>query len=195
VNHLRADRFDLAAVTAAMEKASAQAERAGTIIRRMRDFVNKREPNRAAVPVVEVVEEALGFAEIDARKAGVAIVRDVPSDLPPIYADRVMIEQVLLNLVKNAIEATQGTEGRREVAVTARPDGGRAVEVAVVDRGRGFEPEQADKLFLPFYTTKPDGMGMGLSICRSIVEFHGGRLWAQPNPAGGSVFRFTLPIC
>jgi signal transduction histidine kinase len=176
-----------------MEKASAQAERAGTIIRRMRDFVNKREPNRAPVAVAEVVSEAVGFAEIDARKAGVALVRELPPDLPPIYADRVMIEQVLLNLVKNAVEAMQGCRESRVVTIAARVDGARSVEVAVTDHGRGFAPEHAEKLFAPFFTTKPEGMGMGLSICRSIVEFHGGRLWAQPNPGGGSVFSFTLP--
>jgi PAS domain S-box-containing protein len=193
VNHLRAERFELGAVTAAMEKASSQAERAGTIIRRMRDFVNKREPNRAAVAVADVVSEAVGFAEIDARKAGVAIVREVPADLPPIYADRVMIEQVVLNLVKNAVEAMHDARDARQVTIAARLDEAGAVEVAVADRGRGFGPEQAEKLFVPFFTTKPEGMGMGLSICRSIVEFHGGRLWAQSSPGGGSVFRFTLP--
>ena len=193
VNHLRAERFELSAVTAAMEKASAQAERAGTIIRRMRDFVNKREPNRAPVAVAEVVHEAIGFAEIDARKAGVGLVLDLPGDLLPIFADRVMIEQVLLNLVKNGVEAMQDTRGARRVTITARVAEARTVEVSVADRGPGFGPEQAEQLFTPFFTTKPDGMGMGLSICRSIVEFHGGRLWAQPNPGGGSVFRFTLP--
>jgi signal transduction histidine kinase len=111
-----------------------------------------------------------------------------------VYADKIMVEQVVLNLVKNGIEAMQHTAGRRELAVVARLDGDRTVEVTVVDRGHGFDPEQAEKLFRPFYTTKPNGMGMGLNICRSIVEYHDGRLWAQPNPAGGSVFRFTLPV-
>jgi signal transduction histidine kinase len=147
------------------------------------------------VPVAQVVDEAAGFAGIDARKAGIGIVREVPPDLPPIYADRVMIEQVILNLVKNAVEAMQHGPPGREVRIAARRDGERAVEVAVADRGRGFDEEHAEKLFMPFFTTKPEGMGMGLSICRSIVEFHGGRLWAQPNPGGGSVFRFTLPVC
>jgi hypothetical protein len=111
-----------------------------------------------------------------------------------VYADKNMIEQVLLNLVKNGIEAMQQTDGSRELTVSARADGARVVEVAVADRGHGIDPEHADRLFEPFHTTKQEGMGMGLNICRSILEFHDGRLWAQPNPGGGSVFRFTLPV-
>ena len=106
-----------------------------------------------------------------------------------------MIEQVVLNLVKNGIDSMQQTcAGRRELTVSARANGGRSVEVSIADRGHGISAEQAEKLFTPFYTTKPDGMGMGLNICRSIVEFHDGRLWAQPNSGGGSLFCFTLPL-
>ena len=178
----------------AMVKASAQAERAGKIIRRVREFVNKREPSRAPVTLVEVVGDAIEFALLDARKVGVEIHVDVPPDLPPVFVDRVMIEQVVMNLVKNGVEAMSPPEAGRELTVSARADGERGVELAVADRGKGFAADDAERLFAPFYTTKPEGMGMGLSICRSIVEFHGGRLWAQPNPGGGSVFRFTLPV-
>jgi hypothetical protein len=160
----------------------------------MRDFVRKSEPKRDSVPLAEVVDEAIGIAEIEAHKAGVQIRVAVPPDLPPVYADKIMIEQVLLNLVKNGIEAMQQTDGSRELTVSARADGARVVEVAVADRGHGIDPEHADRLFEPFHTTKQEGMGMGLNICRSILEFHDGRLWAQPNPGGGSVFRFTLPV-
>lgn len=194
VSRLSAEDSRREEILEAMKKASAQADRAGKIIRRLRDFVNKREPNRAPVGIAEVVDDAIGFAQLDARKAGVDIRVDVPQDLPPVYVDRVMIEQVVLNLVKNGVEAMQPPGPDREITVEARVDGEHALEVTVSDRGRGFAPEQADSLFMPFYTTKPEGMGMGLSICRTIVEFHGGRLWAQPNPAGGSVFRFTLPL-
>jgi two-component system sensor histidine kinase DctS len=179
----------------AMKKASSQAERAGTIVRRTRDFVKKREPARASVPMASIVDEAVGFAEIDARKAGVEIRVEIPGDLPEVYADKIMIEQVVLNLVKNGIEAMEATgPGRREVTVSARAGEGRAVEVAVADRGHGITPEQTERLFTPFYTTKPQGMGMGLNICRSIVEFHDGRLWTEPNGGGGTVFVFTLPV-
>jgi hypothetical protein len=115
--------------------------------------------------------------------------------LPPVFADRIMIEQVVLNLVKNGIEAMHQTPtDERALNLTARLDGERMVEVAVADRGCGLTDEQAERLFTPFFTTKVEGMGMGLNICRSIVEYHDGRLWVQPNPGGGSVFRFTLPL-
>lgn len=195
VNRLSGGEYRVEELRAALEKASSQAERAGKIVRRMREFVRKREPNRTPVAVADIVEEALGIAEIEARKAGVAIGVEIPPDLPPVYADRIMIEQVVLNLVKNGIEAMAETEpGRRRLVLSARAEDGRAVELAVADRGQGFSPEQAGRLFAPFYTTKPQGMGMGLNICRSIVEFHDGRLWARPNEGGGSVFAFTLPV-
>ncbi|MBM3391602.1 MAG: PAS domain S-box protein [Betaproteobacteria bacterium] len=195
VNRLKTGEYRQEDILAAMEKASTQAERAGKIIRRTREFVKKSEPNRAPVALAEIVEEAIGFAEIEARKAAVVIRIDLPPDLPPVFADRVMIEQVVLNLVKNGIEAMQQANGlERELVVSARRDDAGMVEVAVADRGHGIDEEAADKLFAPFYTTKQEGMGMGLNICRSIVEYHDGRLWAHSNPGGGSVFRFTLPI-
>ncbi|MDS4071759.1 MAG: PAS domain S-box protein [Defluviicoccus sp.] len=195
VNRLRSGSYNAEDLLAAMQKASFQAERAGKIIRRMRDFVRKSEPHRAQVVLAEIVDEALGFAEIEARKAGTEIRVDIAPDLPPVHADKIMIEQVLLNLVKNGIEAMATTpRDRRRLTVSAHRNGGQHVEVEVSDRGHGITGEQADKLFSPFYTTKPQGMGMGLNICRSIVEYHHGRMWALPNPGGGSIFRFTLPL-
>ena len=140
-------------------------------------------------------EEASGFAEIEARKAAVAIQVSIPPDLPPVFADRIMIEQVVLNLVKNGIESMQQTPpDARALNLAARLDGEGMVEVTVADRGCGMTDDQVERLYTPFFTTKAEGMGMGLNICRSIVEFHDGRLWVQPNPGGGSVFRFTLPV-
>ena len=195
VNRLQANDYRPEELLAAMQKASAQAERAGKIIRRVRDFVKKSEPNRGAVQIDEVIEEIIGFAEIEARKAGVRISVVVPADLPPAYADKIMIEQVVLNLVKNGIEAMHATpRAERELAISARANGKDFIEVKVADRGHGVLVEQTEKLFAPFYTTKPEGMGMGLNICRSIIEFHHGRLWAVANPGGGSVFSFTLPV-
>lgn len=193
VNRLRSGGCREEDLLAAMEKASAQAERAGKIIRRTREFVKKSAPVRAPVALAEIVEEAIGFADIEARKAVVTLRVDVPAELPPVFADRIMIEQVVLNLVKNGIEAMQHTPpGRRVLHIAARPAGGM-VEVAVADRGCGLSEAQVERLFTPFFTTKPEGMGMGLNICRSIVEYHDGRLWVEPDPGGGSVFRFTLP--
>lgn len=195
VNRLKSGDYRREDILAAMEKASAQAERAGKIIRRTREFVKKSEPVRAPVALVEIVEEAIGFAEIEARKAAVAIQVSIPPDLPPVFADRIMIEQVVLNLVKNGIESMQQTPPEaRALNLAARLDGEGMVEVAVADRGCGMTDGQVERLYTPFFTTKAEGMGMGLNICRSIVEFHDGRLWVQPNPGGGSVFRFTLPV-
>ena len=195
VNRLKSGDYRREDILAAMEKASAQAERAGKIIRRTREFVKKSEPVRAPVALVEIVEEAIGFAEIEARKAAVAIQVSIPPDLPPVFADRIMIEQVVLNLVKNGIESMQQTPpDARALNLAARLDGEGMVEVTVADRGCGMTDGQVERLYTPFFTTKAEGMGMGLNICRSIVEFHDGRLWVQPNPGGGSVFRFTLPV-
>jgi signal transduction histidine kinase len=195
VNRLQANDFCPEELLAAMQKASAQAERAGKIIRRVRDFVKKSEPQRCAVGIADVIEEVIGFAEIEARKAGVRISVTVPADLPPAYADKIMIEQVVLNLVKNGIEAMYDTpRSERELAINARANGKDFIEVRVADRGHGVLVEQTEKLFAPFYTTKPEGMGMGLNICRSIIEFHQGRLWAVANSGSGTVFSFTLPL-
>jgi len=195
VNRLEANDYRPEELLAAMQKASAQADRAGKIIRRVRDFVKKSEPHRGAVKIADVIEEVIGFAEIEARKAGVRIGISVPHDLPAAYADKIMIEQVLLNLVKNGIEAMHETpRGERRLAISARANGKEFLEINVADRGHGVLAEQAEKLFVPFYTTKAEGMGMGLNICRSIIEFHHGRLWATANPGGGTIFSFTLPL-
>lgn len=194
VNKLMSDEFRKEELLSAMQKASIQAERAGKIIRRMRDFARKSEPQRMPTDVGDIVEETVSLAEIEARKTGVRLRVDLDPELPAVYADKIMIEQVMLNLVKNGIESMHETDrNRRELVIGAHDTGNGAVEIAVTDRGQGISPDQAEKLFTPFYTTKPEGMGMGLNICRSIIEFHNGRLWVTPNPGGGSVFCFTLP--
>ena len=181
-------------ILAAMQKASYQAERAGKIIRRIREFVKKSEPRRSAVRIDDVLEDAIGFADIDARRLGIRIVAQVAPDLPAVYADRIMIEQVVLNLIRNGCDAmTDSLADERVLLVRAQPCGERAIEVAVIDRGHGISEENRQRLFTPFYTTKAEGMGMGLNICRSIVEFHDGRLVVDANPEGGTIFSFTLP--
>ena len=167
-----------------MQKASFQAERAGKIIRRVREFVKKSEPQRCAVDLVEVLEDAIGFADIDATAPASASTRELEPGLPPVYADRIMIEQVLLNLIRNGLDAMADALPRRAVlTVRVRTVGADAVEVAVIDRGHGISEEGRAQLFTPFYTTKAEGMGMGLNICRSIVEFHNGSdCWSTPTP-------------
>ncbi|HQV08269.1 MAG TPA: PAS domain S-box protein, partial [Thauera sp.] len=194
VTRLQSGKAKAEDVLAAMQKASFQAERAGKIIRRVREFVKKSEPRRSAVKITEVLEDAIGFADIDARRTGMRIHTEIEPELPPVYADRIMIEQVLLNLIRNGLDAMNDTlPEARVLTVRVHRFGDAAVEVAVIDRGHGISEEGRRQLFTPFYTTKAEGMGMGLNICRSIVEFHNGRLLVDPNPEGGTIFSFTLP--
>lgn len=175
-----------------LTKTARQAERAGQVLRRIRDFVKRSEPARAACDVATIVADAVGLAEIDARRYRVRIETQVPSQMPVLYADPILIEQVLLNLVKNGIEAMRDAPRRTlRVAVRAQPD---AVQFEVTDAGPGLADGAREKLFEPFFTTKPEGMGMGLNICRSIVESHHGRLWVEDGAAEGCTFGFTLPL-
>jgi two-component system sensor histidine kinase DctS len=181
----------------ALEKIGLQAQRAGKIIRRVHDFVRKSEPKRAPCQLAEVIEDCLGFIEPEARKRHVHIDCQMP-DLPPVPADRLMLEQVLLNLIRNGMEAMSGTpEGHRKMRLSVTR-GENELTVTVTDNGSGIAPEIRDKLFTAFFTTKPEGMGVGLSICRSIIEFHRGRLWVEDNPhsptGSGTSFLFTLPL-
>ncbi|KAA0679511.1 sensor protein [Roseomonas genomospecies 6] len=177
-----------------------QAERAGQIIVRIRNFVRKRASQLEPMDVNEAVRTAVSLCQGQARNGGVTIALDLADDLPLVMADRVQIEQVVLNLVKNALDAMQdvpgGTaDGRvRTVTVHSGRDEEGRVAVAVVDQGHGISEEARARLFDPFFTTKSGGMGLGLSICRTIVETHGGHLWATDNAGGGVVMRFTLPI-
>jgi len=174
----------------ALEKAASQAERAGKIISRIREFVKRSEPRRQKVPISRILDNAIAFADIDARKRQVEIDRETPPDDPTVLADPILIEQVLLNLLKNGVEAMEQSDYRTlHVKVTEQLP---LIEIAVIDRGHGLrDPE---RLFEPFYSTKSEGLGMGLNICRTIIESHHGRLWASANPEGGTIFRFTLPF-
>ncbi|MDB5814767.1 MAG: sensor histidine kinase [Rhodocyclales bacterium] len=194
VNRLKSGDYRFDDILAAMEKANAQAARAGHIVRRVRDFVRKSEPKRADVELTEIAEDALGIAEIEAQRLGIKIELHLEEGLPSVYADRIMIEQVLLNLVKNAAEAELGQPRERCVVVVAARQVDDLIEVSVTDLGHGIGEADRERLFSAFFSTKAEGMGMGLNICRSIIEFHNGRLWVDPNPMGGSIFKFTLPL-
>ena len=181
-------------LTEALEKTAQQAQRAGRIIRRVHDFVRKREPTRAPLRVNAVVEEAVGFADAEARRRRVRIELALGAEDPELQGDPVLLQQVVLNLLRNAMDAMAATppDGREiRVATGAGPDG---VTVSIADRGVGIPPEVREHLFQPFFTTKREGMGMGLNICRSILELHRGRVWADPNPGGGTVFSFSIPV-
>ncbi|PWC34507.1 hypothetical protein TSO352_20150 [Azospirillum sp. TSO35-2] len=190
------DPAQLAEVTGAIAE---QAERAGQIMARIRNFVRKRAPQMEPTDINEAVQAAITLCQGQAHNGHVPIALALSDDLPPVLADRVQIEQVVLNLVKNALDATVGTapgaaeDTRRTVRVRTGRDGKGRVEVAVTDQGHGLSEEARARLFAPFFTTKPDGMGLGLSICRTIVEAHGGHLWATDNPGGGLTMRFVLP--
>jgi PAS domain S-box-containing protein len=195
VKRMQAGNYRIDDLLAAMQKASDQAERAGKIIRRMRDMVKKGDPNRQPIALAELVDETRAFADIEAQRTGTQIIVNLPENLPNIVVDRIMIEQVLLNLVKNGIEAMNDVPfERRQLTLQARVVDERMLEVAVADHGHGLADEDMEKIFAPFYTTKAEGMGIGLAICRSIIEFHQGRLWATPRREGGTVFHFTVPI-
>lgn len=177
-----------------LAKMAQQAQRAGQIIRRVHDFVRKAEPRLEVCSLDQVVLNAVGFIGPDARRRGVALELQVDQSGLKVEADPILLEQVVLNLVRNGIEAVTGlAKERRHLQVVISRQDHRA-EVQVIDNGGGISHEQAVNLFQPFFTTKSSGMGMGLNICRSIVESHQGRLWFEPNPAGGSIFRFSLPL-
>ena len=177
-----------------MEKAIAQAQRAGEVIRRLRGFVSKGETERRVQSLNQLVEEALALALVGAKQRGVRVSLELEQSLPLVLVDPVQIQQVVLNLVRNAVEAMEEVERRELVIGTRAITDQEMAEVYVADSGPGIAPGLADRLFQPFVTTKRTGMGLGLSICREIVEAHQGRLTVAPGSSGGTVFRLTLPI-
>ncbi len=194
VRRIRAGSGSPADLLVAMEEVAAQAERAGEIIRRVRSFVRKEEPRWTAADINEIVRDVADLAAAEATQWSVTMRLDLSVDLPRVHADVIQIEQVLLNLVRNALEAMSELDpARREVVIRTAMASAEVVEVHVHDTGRGVAEEDRERIFDSFFTTKPKGMGLGLSISRSIVSAHGGRLWSVPNEGPGMSFRFTLP--
>lgn len=192
--HLIREGRPPADLAGALEKLDAQAQRAGQVIRRVHDFVRKREPSFAPVDVPAVITDLAAFVGPDARKAGVEIDLDLADEPLGVRADRILLEQVLLNLMRNGMEAMAGRRrGHKHLTITAHRTGAE-IRVEVADRGTGIPPDVAERLFSPFFSTKPEGMGMGLAICRSIVERHQGRLEFTARAGGGTVFTVTLPV-
>ncbi|MBI2383417.1 MAG: hypothetical protein HYV18_05040 [Gammaproteobacteria bacterium] len=175
-----------------MTKAMAQAQSASEIIQQLLRLMCAGETDRAVERLNPTVEEATSLALTGSRDMGIAVTLDLAPDLPSCLMNRTQIQQVMLILVRNSLDAFDGCE-RRELVVRTGRNGDEHLEVAVADTGHGLAPKVREKLFMPFVTTKPDGVGIGLSVAHSIVEAHGGRLCADANDGGGTVFRFTLP--
>jgi len=175
----------------AMDKAADQALRAGEVIRRLRDFVARGESERTVESVKKLIEEASALALVGAKDQGVRVRFQFDPTVDRVLADKVQIQQVLLNLLRNAIEAMEGSP-KRELVISAAPADDHMIAISVADTGCGIAPEMTTQLFQPFMTTKRHGLGVGLSISRTIVEAHGGLIGAEPNPGGGTIFRFTL---
>jgi two-component system sensor kinase FixL len=189
---LKSEPVDRDRIRDALDRSSMQALRAGDIIKRLREFVAKGETQHMLENPATLLEEAAALALVGAREQGVRVSLRCDRDLPDVIVDKIQVQQVALNLIRNAIEAME-TTSRRELTIDAKRDGEFAF-FSVADTGTGISPEIAQHLFQPFITSKANGMGVGLSICRTIIEAHGGRISARPNEGGGTVFEFTLPF-
>jgi two-component system sensor kinase FixL len=174
-----------------LDKAAEQAVRAGDIIRRLRDFVTRGETEQRIESIKKLMEEASALALVGAKEKSIRVNIQLDPSVDLVLVDKVQVQQVLLNLLRNALEAMETSE-RRELVLATNPAADGMIVVSIIDSGCGIAPNVASQLFQPFVTTKRQGMGIGLSISRAIVESHGGQIKAEPNPDGGTVFRFTL---
>jgi signal transduction histidine kinase len=192
---LAADPPNVEAARRAVERVVRDGHRASEVIERTRALIKKTPPKKERVDLNEIVSETIALTRAEAQRNGVALQTDLAHELPLVAGDRIQLQQVILNLIVNAIEAMSGDDaGQRELLVVSGKDGPNRVVIAVRDSGPGPEQEGLNRLFDAFYTTKPHGMGMGLAISRTIIESHGGRLSATPNLPRGAVFQFDLPI-
>lgn len=181
-------------VAEAVDRAAAEALRAGDIIRRLRDFVARGETERTIESLPKLVEEASALALVGAKEHGIRVQYNFSPKIDLVLVDKVQIQQVVLNLVRNAVDAlTDSGSSQRRLTIVIEPADDDMAQVSVSDSGPGINPEVADRLFQPFISTKRTGMGVGLSISRTIVEAHSGRIWARPAPGGGAEFGFTVP--
>ncbi len=178
----------------AVERIIKDSYRASDVIARIRTLVKKAPPRNDLVDINEVIHEVLALAQSETRRNHVVLRRELADDLPAVLGDRVQLQQVILNLIMNGLEAiAKSREGERMLLVSSGKDESNNVILAVRDSGEGLDPANFERVFDAFYTTKPDGMGMGLAISRTIIESHGGRLWASSNSPRGAVFQFSLP--
>lgn len=189
---LEAQPPELSEAKQALEGIVEDGKRTSEIVNRIRALARKEPPRREALDINEVIVEVVALMRTQMHRADVALQTEFGDGIAPIYGDRIQMQQVMLNLILNAVEAMAAVNGHRHLRISTQAHSPGGVLVAVSDRGTGLGGE-ADRLFEAFYTTKPSGMGMGLSICRTIVESHSGRIWAAPNDGGGATFQFTLP--
>lgn len=185
---------DPALLEQTLSKIEAQAHRASEVIRRIRGFVRKPVSGREVIDVGAMLEDIRQFAEVDMRDNGGAIQIQLEGTIPCVMADPIQVQQVTLNLIRNALEATSSCGRTDPVIVRARPDGASMVRIAVEDRGCGLPEDAEERLFLPFFSTKQSGMGIGLVLCRSLVQAQGGEIGFARRPGGGTCFYFTLPV-
>ena len=178
-----------------LDKIVLQATRAGDVVQRLRSLVRKHDVEALELDLNRLVADTLKLVEMDCQLRDIRLETRLAADLPPVVADAIQIQQVILNLVRNAIEAMGGHPGTVDplVSIETARTGLQDIEVRVSDNGPGLGPDEAEQIFESFYSTKAAGLGIGLSICRKMIESHGGRLWTSPHPAGGAVFHFTLP--
>jgi signal transduction histidine kinase len=185
---------NLGLVREALSDIVSDGHRASEIISRIRSLVKKHAPEKSLVDLSDIAREVIALVRHEAQRKQVTLHADLNTSLPRVAADRVQLQQVTLNLAMNAIEAMgELADGKRELTIRTEPSGAE-VMASVSDTGGGIDPSQAEQIFKPFHTTKTGGMGMGLAISRSIIEAHGGRLWAESNQGGGATFKFTLPV-
>jgi signal transduction histidine kinase len=186
---------DLEGARRSIERVIKDADRAAKVVGRIRDLIKKAPPRKERFDMDHAIREVIALTRSEAAKNGVAFQTQLAAGLPLIEGDRVQLQQVVLNLIVNAIEAMSGVgERSRELLIGTRKDASSGVVVTVQDSGPGLNPESVDRLFDAFYTTKPGGMGMGLSICRSIIEAHGGQIWASRTSGPGATIQFALPL-
>ena len=184
---------DLAQARQGLEQIIQAVKRAGDVVSRVRGFIKKIAPQKELLDLNEIILGVVALMRSEAQKQHVALYARLSQQLPAVLADRIQVQEVILNLVKNALESLIGCEGHREVSIGSRALQGSEVVVDVKDTGKGLDAETAEHMFEPFYTTKSEGMGIGLAISRSIIEAHGGKLWAMKNSPRGAIFLFSLP--
>jgi signal transduction histidine kinase len=187
------DQLDLEGVRAAVTRVARDTQRAAEIIDRIRSQFEKSAPNQQTLNLNEMIQETIALMRDEAVRHKISVRTELADDLPPIVGDRVQLQQVAMNLIINSIEAMKDIDGTREIIVKSQRSESEQILVSISDTGAGIPPQLAEQIFDPFFTTKTHGTGMGLRICRSIIEAHGGRLWAVGSQGRGATLHFNLP--